>query len=206
MTDGHSPLGMIHDERTDPLRLFREWYAAARQASPLAHPDAVFVSTSDEHGFPEGRFVDLKAVSESGFVFCTHLDSRKARALATNPNVALTFWWDHIERQVRVVGRAERIADADADTYFQARSRDARLTSWASQQSAVLPDPAQLEQRVEAARRRFHNADVPRPVHWGGYRVVPSRIEFLAFRANRRHERLLFERRGHEWTRTWLQP
>lgn len=197
---------MPHDDWTDPFALFRDWQAAARRASPLAHPNAVCVSTADEHGVPEGRFVDLKGVSEAGFVFCTHLESRKAQTLAANPKVALTFWWDHIERQVRVVGLAERISSAEADAIFRTRSRDAQLTSWASQQSALLPDPAELTSRAEAVQRRFDRADIPRPTHWGGYRVVPSRLEFLAFRANRRHERLVFERREGEWVRYWLQP
>ena len=194
------------DDWSDALSLFLEWQADARRAGPLAHPDAVCLSTADERGVPEARFVDLKGVSEAGFVFCTHMQSRKARTLTANSNAALTFWWDHAERQVRVVGVAQRIPDAEADAIFRTRSRDARVTSWASRQSATLTDPAELDARAEAVERRFAGGEVPRPPDWGGFRVVPSHIEFLSFRANRRHERLVFERGERAWSRYWLQP
>ena len=143
------------------------------------------VSTVDPQGLPEGRFVDLKTFSEDGLVFCTRYDSRKGLSLAVNPCAALTFWWDHIERQVRIVGPVQRIADAEADRHFQGRPRDAQLTMWASHQSAVLNDPAALELRVREMRLKFADAPVPRPAAWGGYRVNPSRMEFLTFKATR---------------------
>lgn len=189
-----------------PVEQFRQWYAAAQDSSPLKHKDAVCVSTVDRHGVPEGRFVDLKEVSEDGFIFCTHLDSDKGLALAENPNVALTFWWDHIERQVRVVGTAERISDDKADTFFQKRSREAQLTSWVSQQSSPLEDRGSLEERIHAMQEQFDGIPIPRPGGWGGYCVVPTRIEFLTFKKNRMHERLLFFRDGRAWHRQRLQP
>jgi pyridoxamine 5'-phosphate oxidase len=194
---------MIH---TNPLALFTEWYAAAQAADPRKHRGAVCVSTIDEQGFPDGRFVDLKAASEEGFIFCTHLDSHKGSALARNPRAALTFWWDHLERQVRVVGQAERIADAQADSFFQERSRDAQLTSWTSQQSAPLDDPGLLDQRLRVLQEQFAGKTIPRPENWGGYCIVPLRIEFLTFKANRLHERLLFFRNDQSWNLQWLQP
>ena len=164
------------------------------------------LSTVDEHGVPEGRFVDLKELSDQGFIFGTHLDSPKARTVAANPHVALTFWWDHVERQVRVVGRAERLSDTAADALFATRPREAQITSWGSHQSDTLLDSMAFEQRLADARRRFADVDVPRPPHWGAYCVVPGRMEFLEFRASRIHIRTLFERDPTGWRRSLLQP
>lgn len=191
---------------SDPLLLFRAWWEIARTASLSKHPGAVCVSTVDEHGVPEGRFVDLKELSDQGFVFGTHLDSPKAQALAANPQVGLTFWWDHVERQIRVVGRALRLSDDAADALFATRTREGQITSWESQQSAPLLDSTAFEQRLTDARRRFADADVPRPHHWGAYCVVPERIEFLEFRESRIHIRTLFERDAAGWRRSLLQP
>jgi len=186
--------------------MFRAWYAAALASSQLKHPGAVCVSTVNEHGVPESRFVDLKLLSERGFIFGTHLHSSKARALALNPNVAMTFWWDHIERQVRIVGSAERLSREAENALFADRLRDAQIASWASKQSAPLNDAQQLERELDVVRQRFADVDVPRPDHWGGYCVVPTRIEFLAFRANRLHDRVVFERNAQGWQRSMLQP
>ena len=191
---------------SDPLSLFRSWWEMSRNASVSKHPGAVCLSTVNECGVPEGRFVDLKEASDQGFVFGTHLDSPKARALAANPHAALTFWWDHIERQVRIVGRGERLSDAAADALFATRSREAQITSWVSQQSALLLDSTAFEQVLTNARRRFANLDVTRPQHWGAYCVIPARIEFLEFRASRIHIRTLYERDPTGWRRSLLQP
>ena len=191
---------------TNPLELFRQWYAAAQESSPLKHRGAVCVSTVDQHGVPDARFVELKEVSDDGFIFCSHLDSAKGLALTNNPNVALTFWWDHLERQVRVVGQAERISDVRADAFFRQRSRDAQLTSWASHQSSLLDDPTALEHKLHAVQEQFADTPIPRPANWGGYCVVPVRIEFLSFRVTRLHERLLFLRERGVWQQQWLQP
>ena len=201
---GYDSLGV--GSGSDPLVLFRSWWETSRTASQSKHPGAVCLSTVNENGAPEGRVVDLKELSDRGFVFGTHLDSPKARALATNPHVGLTFWWDHIERQVRVVGRAEKLSDAGADALFATRHREAQVTSWGSQQSALLLDPTAFEQRLADIRRRFADVAVPRPLHWGAYCVVPLRIEFLEFRASRLHIRTLFERDSTGWRRSRLQP
>lgn len=190
----------------DPLALFQEWYQTARNTGALKHPGAVCLSTTNKDGQPSARFVDLKEVSETGFVFCTSLDSPKARDLVANPAAALTFWWDHTERQVRVIGNAMRISDASADRFFRTRSREAQITSWASGQSDFLLDAHQLAERFSELERRFANGVVPRPEHWGGFCIVPARIEFLTFHANRRHSRLVFERLGNGWRRHLLQP
>jgi pyridoxamine 5'-phosphate oxidase len=190
----------------DPLALFREWLLAARAASPLRQPNAMCVSTIDAEGAPDARFVDLKGVTEAGFVFCTQFESQKGLALARDPRIALTFWWDHIGRQVRVAGTAMRVPEAEADRFFAERPRDAQLASCASRQSEPLGGPGLLDGRLEQLRERFSGAEIQRPHGWGGYVVQPARVEFLTFRANRMHERLLFRREGSAWHRQWLQP
>lgn len=190
----------------DPLSLFREWFALARDTHPGKHPRAVCVSTVAADGTPEGRIVDLKDVTAEGFLFSTQLDSNKARALAANARVALTFWWDHAGRQVRVTGRAARVPDAQADQFFDSRPRDAQLASWASRQSALLTDPAALEQRRARLREEFAGRAIPRPDYWGAFLVSPERIEFFTFQENRMHGRQLFRRSGAIWIEEWLQP
>lgn len=191
---------------SDPLGLFREWHDVARAGERLNHPGAACLSTTDSLGQPAARFVDLKEVSETGFVFCTSLESPKARDLVANSAAALTFWWDHVERQVRVTGQAERISDANADRFFHARPRAAQITSWAARQSDVLQDPRELEERFSEVERRFANGVVPRPEHWGGFCIIPARIEFLTFQSDRRHDRIVFEKVGDAWRRYRPQP
>ncbi len=190
----------------DPFRLFHDWHRAALAASPLRHPNGMCLATIDSSGAPDARFVDLKEVSSGGFVFCTHFDSVKSRQLSINPDVALTFWWDHVERQVRIAGTAGRISDSEADMHFAARGRDAQLTTWASEQSAALSDRPSLHRKLGEMRDRFAGGEVRRPDHWGGYRVMPTRFEFLDFEATRLHRRLLFQLVDGEWSQTQLQP
>jgi pyridoxamine 5'-phosphate oxidase len=193
-------------QTVDPLAMLQQWYEAAHVASPLKHAGAACVSTVDDTGAPDARFVDVKEISAAGIVFGTALDSAKAQAIRARPDVALTFWWDHAGRQVRVVGTAEPITDAQADALFRERTRDAQIVAWTSQQSASLEEPAALEAAYRAAHERFAGKPVPRPPHWGGYCVVPRRIEFLTFSATRLHERLLFRRVPGGWRRSRLQP
>ena len=190
----------------DPIQIFQNWYAEATTGSQLQHPKAVFVSTISPEGISEARFVALKAVSEKGFTFCSSLNSAKSIAIAFNSHVALTFWWDCIERQVRVKGIAKRISNEDADKYFKERHRDAQLTSIVSEQSALLKDPARLEQKLHEVKRQFEGREIPRPDNWGGYCIKPISIEFLKFQANRFHHRILFTCNEGSWSRQLLQP
>lgn len=190
----------------DPIVLFQEWLGLAEAGSRLARPRAFCLSTVDAAGNPDARFVDLKEVTAEGFVFSTSLVARKALAIAQQPKVAMTFWWEHVERQVRVAGAAVRVSEAEADALFRGRPRGAQLTSWVSKPSAELEDVAQLERRLREAERRFADTTVVRPEDWGGYRVSPERIEFLRFQENRLHHRTLFEREGSRWRSRLLQP
>jgi pyridoxamine 5'-phosphate oxidase len=187
----------------DPIALFSELFARAEKIHPEAN--AMVLSTVDADGRPSGRYVLLKAVDDRGFVFYTNLGSRKSRALATNPAAALTFYWPP-DTQVRVEGRIERVADADADAYFATRPREFQIGAWASAQSDPLASRAALNARVVDATSRFEGKSVSRPPFWGGYRVVPQAIEVWTRDPHRLHERMLFERRDGAWTRSLLYP
>jgi pyridoxamine 5'-phosphate oxidase len=190
---------------TDPLQLFDQWFAEA-QAEETNEPEAMAVATAGEDGQPSVRTVLLKARGPEGFVFYTHEQSAKGEDLAENPRAALLFHWKSLRRQIRVEGAVERTSDAEADAYFAGRARDSQLGAWASDQSRPLNRRAIFEQRFEEAKRRFEGQDVPRPRSWGGYRVVPDRIEFWTAREHRLHERRLFTRDGESWSEGLLYP
>jgi len=194
------------DNVDDPIDLLREWHRLAREGSSASHPGAVCVSTVDAEGMPHARVVDLKAIRPDGLVFCTSYASPKARQIDTNPNVSLTFWWDHVGRQVRVLGSATRISAEEADRYFQGRTRDAQLASWAFDPSAPFAGGATGAERLASVHRQFGSGVVPRPPHWGGYVVAPRRVEFLRFDPGRVHRRILYQRIGSEWRALELQP
>ena len=190
---------------TDPHKLFDEWLAEARLGEPN-DPEAMTLATADAQGRPSARMVLLKVQDERGFVFYTNSRSRKGAELADNPQAALLFHWKSLRRQVRVEGPVETVADAEADAYFATRARESQLGAWASDQSQPMASRATFEERYQAMASRYEGREVPRPPHWWGYRVVPSRIEFWTDRAFRLHERRLFVRTGHGWTESLLYP
>jgi len=189
----------------DPLALFDAWFVEARASEPN-DPEAVALATADADGRPSVRMVLLKGHGADGFVFYTNQDGRKAADLGANPHAALLFHWKTLRRQVRIEGAVSHVTDAESDAYFASRSRDSQLGAWASDQSRPLDTRTTFERRVEDARARFEGADVPRPPHWGGYRVAAERIEFWQDRAARLHERRLFVRAGQGWTEGLLYP
>ncbi|MEA3080514.1 MAG: pyridoxamine 5-phosphate oxidase [Sphingomonadales bacterium] len=190
---------------TDPFELFDLWFAEAR-ASETNDPEAMSLATADPDGRPSVRIVLLKGHGPDGFVFYTNQRSRKGEELAANPNAALLFHWKSLRRQVRIEGKANPVSASEADSYFASRSRDSQLGAWASDQSQPLASRAEFEARYEATRQKFEGGDVPRPPHWGGYRVTPDRIEFWTDRPHRLHERRLFTRAGEGWTEGLLYP
>lgn len=189
----------------DPFALFDTWYAEAR-TSEINDSNAMALATADAEGRPSVRMVLLKGHGPDGFVFYTNREGRKAGDLAANPHAALLFHWKSLRRQVRIEGAVSHASDAESDAYFASRSRDSQLGAWASDQSRPLPDRATFEARFEEVRARFDGGDVPRPPHWGGYRVTPSVIEFWQDRAHRLHERRLFIRDGDGWGEGLLYP
>ena len=189
----------------DPIALFDSWFAEAREAESN-DPNAMALATASPQATPSVRMVLLKAHGPEGFTFYTHEGSRKGQEIAANPSVALLFHWKSLCRQVRIEGSVERVPDQEADAYFATRARDSQLGAWASDQSQPLPDRATFEARFEEMKAKFDGMEVPRPMGWSGFRVVPGTIEFWTARDYRLHERRLFTRAAEGWTEGMLYP
>ncbi len=197
-------------ESQDPYSIFDSWFKEAR-TTEINDGNAMALATADANGHPSVRMVLLKghgpdADGKGGFIFYTNLESRKGGELAANPNVALLFHWKSLRRQVRIEGPITQVSDATADAYFATRARDSQLGAWASDQSRPLDSRATFEARFAEVKARFEGRNVPRPPHWTGNIVSPSRIEFWQDREFRLHERWVFERDGDGWRKQMLYP
>lgn len=190
----------------DPMVTFAAWFAEAQEAG-VYEPNAMTLATADAAGRPSARVVLLKGVDARGFTFFTNYASRKGQELAANPWAALCFWWGPLERQVRVEGPVEPISAAESDDYYRSRPRGARLGAWASAQSQVISGRQVLEQRLAQLEAEYAGQEPPRPPYWGGYRLLPSAIEFWQGGLNRLHDRLHYTRRADAaWRLERLSP
>jgi pyridoxamine 5'-phosphate oxidase len=194
------------DAPPNPYALFAQWYLTA-EAAELPEPSAMTLATATADGTPSARIVLMRGFDERGFVFYTNYQSRKAGELAQNPKAALVFGWPSLQRQIRIEGDVERVSAAESDAYFRSRPFGHQLGALVSPQSQVIPDRQFLEGRLQALQEEFNEGDqIPRPEHWGGYRVAPHSIEFWQGRANRLHDRLRYRRDGVSWRIERLAP
>jgi len=189
---------------SDPIEQYQK--AATRATAQGIDTAPAALATADASGAPSLRIILVRGVDARGFVFYTNYGSRKARELTANPRAALCQHWPSLEEQIRVEGRVELIDPAESDAYFSGRPRNHQVGAWASDQSATLKSRAELEARIADVESRFADAQVPRPPFWGGFRIVPVRMEFWYGRPGRLHERLLYERANGAWTNRWLFP
>jgi pyridoxamine 5'-phosphate oxidase len=189
----------------DPLAQFARWYEEAA-AEGIYEPHAMTLSTAGPDGRPASRYVLLRGVDERGFQFFTSYRSAKARDLDATGHAALTWGWLELHRQVRARGSVTRLSPAESDAYFRTRPRGSQIAAWASPQSEVIPDREELERRVAEIEARFEGRPVPRPEHWGGYRLEPGDVEFWQGRHSRLHDRLRYRREDDRWVIERLAP
>lgn len=191
----------------DPIDQFQRWFDEAKQAD-LHEPNAMTLATVDPDGMPSARIVLLKIVDARGLAFFTNYQSRKAQALEASGRGALLFWWPALERQVRFEGSVSRTSPEESDAYFASRPRGSQIGAWCSPQSQPVASRGVLEEVERTYEARFQDTAVPRPPHWGGYRLNPARAEFWQGRLNRLHDRLVYTRPddGRHWTLTRLAP
>ncbi len=189
-----------------PLKQIEEWWSIAIEASPLNLKNAVCLSTIDEAGFPDSRFVDLKDVDLEGVIFCSSYDSKKGCDIKNNPKVGITAWWDHVGRQIRIIGHATKISKGEAIKYWETRNRSAQIATLSFNQSQILDNYELLEETFLVTESEHKTKPIPKPDNWGAYKVVPNSIEFLQFKQNRLHHREYFQFENGEWSRCLLQP
>ena len=190
----------------DPILFFTRWFTEA-QASAITEVNAMALATVDAEGKPHARIVLLKGIEDGGFTFFTNYSSAKGSQIAQHAHVALVFFWKELERQVRIEGRASKLATEESDAYFNSRPTGSRLGAWASPQSSIIPGREVLDKYYAEYEQKFAGKEITRPAHWGGYHIMPETIEFWQGRSNRMHDRILFTRETHGgWGKCRLAP
>jgi pyridoxamine 5'-phosphate oxidase len=196
LRDDHSDFikGSLDDriKATDPMLLFQKWYKEAFERN-CAEPHAMVISTVNSEMQPSSRTVYMKELMEEGIVFYTNYESQKGQEILANPKVSVLFYWDCLERQIRINGAAEKAPEEMSDDYFATRPRESQLGAWASAQSRAISKREDLEEAFEVARKKFEGKTVPRPPFWGGFLIRPSYLEFWQGRPNRLHDRICFQ-------------
>lgn len=193
------------DLSIDPMQQWHVWHTEAFDAGAF-EPNAMMLSTVDVHGLPDARSVLVRDADRYGFTFFTNYESVKSHQLAARPVAAATFAWLDLHRQVRVRGTVERVSDGESDEYFSSRPRSSQISAWASPQSEVIRDRNELLELVVETEKRFAGATVPRPAHWGGWRLVPDEWEFWQGRASRLHDRFRYRSHDDSWRIDRLAP
>lgn len=202
---GNLPLN-LEDVAKEPVEQFKLWFKNASE-SGIYEPNAMTLSTVSPEGKPSARIVLLKGFDEKGFIFYTNYEGRKGKQLAENPFAALTFYWDVIHRQVRIEGKVKKLSAKASTAYFQKRPKGSQIGAWASPQSQAISGREILEENVADLIAKHEEDEVlPRPKHWGGYVVIPERIEFWQGRDNRLHDRVAYEKKGRSWKTSRLAP
>ena len=189
----------------NPFKQFEIWFEEAKKIG-LKDPNAMNVASATKSGIPSSRMVLLKAYSEEGFIFYTNYTSRKSGEILDNPIVALNFFWDALERQIRIEGEIKKVEKEVSDAYFNSRSRLSQLGAHASNQSQVIENYEELTTKLNSFDEQFKDTDIPRPDHWGGFIVIPSSIEFWQGHDGRLHDRLKFEKENDNWVMKRLSP
>ena len=189
----------------EPWELFSSWFEIARKAKIL-EPNAMILSTVTEDGQPTSRVVLLKDFNHRGLVFFTNYLSQKGKHLTNNPRASILFWWETLQRQIRIEGEVVKIDVEESDTYFQSRPYGSCLGAWVSKQSQTIADRTVLEKRQIEFEKKFADGNVTRPDYWGGYRLIPRKFEFWQGRSNRLHDRLLYTLKQDTWTLVRLAP
>lgn len=197
----------LDEESVDknPFLQFEKWFSDAKSAEVL-EPNAMILATANTEGLPNIRAVLLKIFDESGFVFFTNYNSDKAKEIEANPNVAAEFLWLGLERQVRIIGRCEKISKMESLSYFMKRSRGSQIGAWVSNQSSIINSRKFLAMQVEKIKEKFENKEIPLPDFWGGYRIIPQKIEFWQGRESRLHDRILYTKNEDKWEISRLAP
>ena len=189
----------------NPFKQFEIWFEEAKKIG-LKDPNAMNVASATKSGIPSSRMVLLKAYSEEGFIFYTNYTSRKSGEILDNPIVALNFFWDALERQIRIEGEIKKVEKEVSDAYFNSRSRLSQLGAHASNQSQIIENYEELTDKLNSFDEKYKDKDIPRPDHWGGFIVIPSTIEFWQGHDGRLHDRLKFENENNNWVMRRLSP
>lgn len=193
------------DVNKNPIKQFADWWDEAIDSN-IEEANAMTLATVNEQGYPSARIVLLKDFNENGFVFFTNYESRKGKSLLINPKASIVFFWKELERQIRIEGVVEKISEEESTAYFTSRPIESKIGAWASPQSKAIESRTFLEERFKHYEQQFSNHAIPKPPHWGGYIIKPSRIEFWQGRPGRLHDRIEYNKNNEGWTIERLAP